>query len=152
MGRGPVAITVAFWVNRVLPRTASTLVDRYLGPGTETLFHFALRENTLQLWSGVWRGTTSYELETPLSGWVHLAFTHGGRTTKLFVDGALVAQRDDTLPKGTGLVTTAPLVVGAFVKDPTRVWQHFDGALDDLRLYDRALSDAEIETLAAAGR
>lgn len=152
VARGPVAMTVALWVNRERPHTASTLVDRYLGPGTETAFHFALRGNTLSLWSGLWSHTTTYELERPLTGWVHLAFTHGGRTTKIFVDGTLVAQRDDTRMKAPGITTTAPLVVGALVKDPTRVWQHLDGAVDELRLYDRALSNAEIEALASADR
>jgi hypothetical protein len=80
---------------------------------------------------------------------VHLAFTHAGRTTKIFVDGTLVAQRDDTRMKSPGTVTAAPLVVGALVKDPTRVWQHLDAAVDDLRLYDRALSNDEVAVLAA---
>jgi RNA polymerase sigma-70 factor (ECF subfamily) len=152
VARGPVAMTVSLWVNRQRPHTASTLVDRYLGPGTQVYFHFALRGSTLLLWSALWSGTTSYELETPLDGWVHLAFTHAGRTTKIFVGGALVAARDDTHPKSPGIVTTAPLIVGAFVKDPTRVWQHLDAAVDELRLYDRALSDAEIASLASSDR
>jgi hypothetical protein len=31
----------------------------------------------------------------------------------------------------------------------TRVGQHFEGAIDDLRLYDRALSDDELRALAS---
>jgi RNA polymerase sigma factor (sigma-70 family) len=152
VGRGPVAMTLALWVKRDGSGATSTLVDRALGPGPESVFHFALAGNKLKLWSGLWSHNTIYELEAPLSGWVHLAFTHGGRTTKIFVDGTLVAQRDDTRMKAPGVVTTAPLVVGALVKDPARVWQRLGGAVDELRLYDRALSDAEIEALASAGR
>jgi RNA polymerase sigma-70 factor (ECF subfamily) len=151
-GRWPAALSVAFWLRRDRLHTTSTLVDRSLGPGTQTFFHFALRGDALQLWSGIWSHTVTHELERPLEGWVHLAFTHAGRTTKLFIDGALVAQRDDTGPKNPGTVTTAPLVVGALVRDPTRAWQHLDGAIDDLRVYERALSNDEIAALAAAPR
>jgi hypothetical protein len=150
--RQPVALTVAFWAIRLRAGKATTFVHRELPLGTSPLFHFALLGDTLQLWSGAWSRTTRYALEAPLSGWVHLAFTHAGRTTKIFIDGTLVVQRDDTPPKPIDLVTTAPLVVGALVRDPSRVWQHLDGAVDDLRFYDRALSDAEIEALATLGR
>jgi RNA polymerase sigma factor (sigma-70 family) len=149
VGRGPVALTVALWINRQRPHTASTLVDRSFGPGAKAYFHFALRGNTLQLWSGLWSRTTTYELESLPAGWVHLAFTHAGRTTKIFVDGALVAQRDDTPVKSPGTMTSAPVVVGALVKDAARPWQHLDGAIDELRLYDRAVSNDEIAALAS---
>jgi len=149
---GPTALTVALWLKRHRPRTASTIVDRHLGPGTESVFHFALRGDTLQLWSGRWSHTTVHQLEAPPEGWVHLAFTHAGRTTKVFLDGVLVVQRDDTRLKSPGTTTAAPLIVGALVRDPTQPWQHLDGQIDELRLYERALTSDEIGALAAAGR
>jgi RNA polymerase sigma-70 factor (ECF subfamily) len=150
--QGPTALTVALWLKRQRPHTASTIVDRHLGPGPETVFHFALRGDTLQLWSGRWSHTTVHQLEAPPEGWVHLAFTHAGRTTKVFLDGVLVVQRDDTRLKSPGTTTAAPLIVGALVKDPTQPWQHFDGQIDELRLYERALTNEEVAALAAAGR
>jgi hypothetical protein len=135
----------------VRPHTASTLVDRSLGPGAKAYFHFALRGNTLQLWSDLWSHTTTYELEALPAGWVHLAFTHAGRTTKIFVGGALVAQRDDTPGKSPATLTGAPVVVGALVRDATHPWQHLDGAVDELRLYDRAVSNDEVAALASLG-
>jgi hypothetical protein len=149
-GSDPVALSVAFWLKRANPRAVTTLLDRHLGPGTESYFHLGLRGDTLQLWSGRWSHTTIHAVEPPLDGWVHVAFTHAGRTTRIFIDGRPVVERDDTWSKGTGLGTSAPVVVGALVREPGVPWQHLDGAIDELWMYDRALGADEIAALAAA--
>jgi RNA polymerase sigma-70 factor (ECF subfamily) len=149
-GRGPVAMTVALWVKRERPRAITTFIDRDLDPEGDDYVHFRIQGNTLQLWSGVWSRTTTHALAAPLEGWTHLAFTHAGNTTRIFVGGRLVAERRDTGIKGAGVPTGAPLIVGAAVQDPTQVWQHLDGAVDDLRLYERALTTEEVAALASA--
>ena len=72
-----------------------------------------------------------------LSQWQHLAATYDGSTARFYVDGAQVASR--TVSGGIGSSNTWRIgaygsVVGGF----------FDGLIDELRVYNRALSAAEI--------
>ncbi|MCA9136174.1 MAG: RICIN domain-containing protein, partial [Planctomycetales bacterium] len=80
----------------------------------------------------------------PTRQWVHVAVTISGDTGKLFVNGQLVATNSS--------MTINPIDVGTmynflgksqFGADPL-----FNGALDDVHFFSRALSDSEITTLA----
>ena len=68
---------------------------------------------------------------------------------RLYVDGTEMAHhRGERQPLGTG---SNPLTVGGHInpRDPHRITQRIHGALDELVLFDRALSSAEIATLAS---
>jgi chitodextrinase len=70
--------------------------------------------------------------------WTHLAATYDGAQIRIFVNGAQVAA---TAATGTYQVNTSPLWIGG-----NAVYgEHFKGKLDDLRIYPRALSLAEIQ-------
>ena len=71
--------------------------------------------------------------------WVHLAATYDGTTQRLFVNGAQVASRAQT---GSLTVSTGAVRIGG-----NQVFgEYFQGRIDDLRIYNRALSAAEITT------
>lgn len=74
--------------------------------------------------------------------WHHLAGSYDGATLRLYVDGQLVNQMPASGPLR---VTTEPLYIGA--KNPWGFF--FQGTLDEIAIFDRALSDAEIGALAA---
>jgi hypothetical protein len=122
------------------------IASRYLGPSEENFFHFAFARDSLRVWSGTWRGWTSKALPGREDDWIHVAFTHAGPRTRLFVNGALVAHHDDQPVRGSG-VATRPVIIGGSIHRG-EIWQHLDGAVDEVRIYDRALSDDEIEALA----
>ena len=75
----------------------------------------------------------------PLNSWSHLASTYDGATLRLYVDGVEVANRSQTasIPTSTG-----PLTLGG---DPL-YGQYFQGLIDEVRVYARALSGAEIQS------
>lgn len=75
--------------------------------------------------------------------WHHVAASWDGSVKRLYVDGALIAQQADTLVDSTELV-----LVGAD-KDSGSVGLQYTGAIDDLRIYDRPLADADIAALAS---
>jgi hypothetical protein len=69
--------------------------------------------------------------------WRHVAVTYGGGTLSLYVDSILV----DSIPATGNICTSsAPFQLGSFSQGDA----FFDGALDEVRIYDRALSAGEI--------
>ena len=75
----------------------------------------------------------------PVNVWSHLAATFDGTMQRLFVNGVQVG----SLPV-TGTLVQTP---GAFRIGGNNIWgEWFSGAIDDLRVYDRALSATEIQT------
>lgn len=73
----------------------------------------------------------------PLNAWVHLAATYDGSALRLYVGGALAG----TTPlAGSLLSSTSPLRIGG-----NGVWgEYFSGLIDDVRVYNRPLGQAEI--------
>ncbi len=73
----------------------------------------------------------------PLNAWSHLAVSYDGGTMRLYVNGAQVATRAQT---GAIVASTGPLRFGG-----NSVWgEWFAGRLDELRVYNRALTAAEV--------
>ena len=84
--------------------------------------------------------TTSYP--TDGNSWIHVAATWDGNTVKLYYNGA---------QEGSSLAYAGPIVangtaLGIGAQSDNIRW--FAGAMDDVRLYNRALSLAEIQALA----
>jgi hypothetical protein len=70
--------------------------------------------------------------------WTHLAATYDGANQRLFVNGVQVASRAQTGPIGT---SASPLRVGG-----NGIWgEFFNGRIDEVRVYNRALTQAEIQ-------
>jgi Concanavalin A-like lectin/glucanases superfamily len=70
--------------------------------------------------------------------WTHLAFTYDGAHMRLYVNGSLVA---------TQAQADAPLAAPGDLKIGCSAWwweEGFDGRIDEVRIYDRALSAGEI--------
>ncbi|MCK6211008.1 hypothetical protein KZX45_10675 [Georgenia sp. EYE_87] len=77
----------------------------------------------------------------PLGTWVHLAGTYDGTTMRFYVDGVL---QDSTA--GPSAVATNGLALGIGAEPGG--YRKLRGGLDEVRLYDRALSAQEIAGLA----
>lgn len=77
--------------------------------------------------------------------WHHVASVYDGNRMYLYVDGVLDNSKD-----ATGLIdtNTYPVLIGENAERNQRWW---DGLVDDVRIYDNALSAAEITVLAGAG-
>ena len=75
----------------------------------------------------------------PANAWTHLATTYDGTSLKLYVNGVVAT----TLAVGGPIATaTNPLRIGG-----NSVWgEWFNGLIDDVRVYNRALSPSEIQT------
>ena len=79
----------------------------------------------------------------PIDGsWQHVAATYDGTTIKLYIDGVL----EGSMP-WTGTIASNATALGIGAQSNNTRW--FQGDLDDVRLYNRALSAGEIAALAA---
>lgn len=74
----------------------------------------------------------------PLNTWTHLATTYDGTTLRLYVNGNLSATR---LLVGVIEVNSTPLRIGG----NTHPDQFFQGRVDEIRVYSRALSETEVQ-------
>ena len=77
--------------------------------------------------------------------WVHLTLTHTAGEWRLYVDG----QRRATEPGPAAEVFDAPWAIGRRGPLDAADQRHFVGDISDVRVYDEALSDAEVAALAA---
>jgi hypothetical protein len=73
------------------------------------------------------------------NAWTHLAGTYDGTTLRLYVNGVQVSSRAQT---GAIAVSTNPLQIGG----DTLYGQYFQGRIDEIRVYNRALSAAQIQS------
>ncbi len=71
--------------------------------------------------------------------WTHLAATYDGSMIRLYVNGLLVSSVTQT---GSITPTSSPLTIGG--NDP--YGEYFVGRIDDVRVYNRALTATDIQT------
>jgi fibronectin type 3 domain-containing protein len=75
----------------------------------------------------------------PVNTWSHLAATFDGSTLRLFVDGVPAGSQ---AAAGSLATSTGPLRFGG-----NGIWgEYFQGLIDEVRVYNRALTQAEIQT------
>jgi hypothetical protein len=74
----------------------------------------------------------------PTNTWSHLAISYDGAMLRLYLNGLLVSNAPET-----SLITTStsPLFIGG---DQT-MGQYFNGRIDEVRIYNRGLTAAEIQ-------
>ena len=77
-------------------------------------------------------------LPLTVNTWAHLAATYDGATMRLYVNGVQVASRAQT---GAIATSTNPLQIGG----DSFYGQYFAGLIDEVRIYNQALSVAEIQ-------
>ena len=80
----------------------------------------------------------------PHQEWHHAAGTYDGSTVKIYSDGYLVDSIATTGPIGKG---SNPLIFGGMSDGSGGMTAGFEGWLDDVRIYDRALTAEEIREI-----
>jgi hypothetical protein len=110
------------------------------GTGANELF-FALASG--QLWTytnGVQRAISSNLI--PANQWSHIVITRSGSNVTQYINANIDGQGTD----GVALVTTCPVLIGvdADTGCSAGLGNYFNGHIDDVRVYNRALSEEEI--------
>jgi hypothetical protein len=100
--------------------------------------HLGFRDFRVAVWN--YRNDEVVGTPAPPPGWHHLGYTFDGVTHRLYIDGAPVA--DGAMGTQTGRV--AVIRLGA---SNAMASQPFAGSIDDVRIFGRALSAAELALL-----
>lgn len=87
---------------------------------------------------------TGISTSTTKDRWAHYAFTKSGSTVAYYIDGVLVYT-------GSGASATASALPWHIMKNGTAAGQYLKGKADDVRIYTRPLSAAEIKQLYDVG-
>jgi len=140
-GIGSGAFSVSAWVN--LDSTAVQGIFDFLDQSEDTvLYHY-------DSGGGPWHFSTdsgqSAEIEagTATTGtWTHLVATAGGSNQTLYQDGSQIGSNSDA----ASLSYTGGIVFGQYAGS-----NYLDGQLDDLRVYDKALTSTEVSNLYNTG-
>jgi hypothetical protein len=115
------------------------LVDTSDGIGTQVGFRApAYRSLGLDTW--MWGGETLLEVKIPDQNvWHHCVYTFDGNTHRFFLNGKEMTK--STVPSQKGILRQ--LMFGNYPSGD----QYFKGKMDDIRIYNRALSESEIKNL-----
>ncbi|HLY11671.1 MAG TPA: LamG domain-containing protein [Planctomycetota bacterium] len=141
-------LTIAFWFRKdQVPNDWARLVgkgdlnNRNYGVFLGASFH---QDHLLfQQWDASKKAVTEVngKFHTELGKWYHVAAVAKGEDASLYIDGKL----DMTLKrKGVPATSADPLILGY----PGSM-RPFAGMLDDVRIYERALTESEIQALAS---
>ena len=142
--------TMAAWVN--VPSTGNNEIivctmTGFSGAGME----FYLNPSNIPV-VAIFTGTSTNQYAgsaISANAWHHVAVTYNGSLVSLYADGAVISSSTNSInpaaPGGSGQVRIwLPYNQGGVV--------NFLGSIDDVRVYSRALSAAEIKALYTAGK
>jgi hypothetical protein len=145
------AFTVTVWAraDRVLSNEVGCLVSKRFGALLDNTWQVCLTNaNVLRFYTtaGTFPGDSLDGAVMTPNAWHHVTAMYDGSNKILLLDGGLPASSMATIMYDSGEV-----LLGADIDaNPAETFTGavFPGAIDDVRFYDRVLSDAEIEALA----
>jgi hypothetical protein len=133
-------MTIEAWVFPTVTKTDwATLVIKERPAGLA----YALYGSSPQNQPGAYMFTTSDQglagpSALPLNTWTHVAATYDGTTLRIFINGTEAAS---TFASGNIIVSGGALRMGG-----NNVWgEYFTGRIDEIRIYNRALTQAQIQ-------
>jgi hypothetical protein len=139
--RGP--YTIAAWIRPSATTEQIALLSKPYGNNTGNSWQLEVLDTDRVSLSGGDPHTLASPAAVSPDAWHHVAGTWDGTTKRLFIGGAQVAAQAATVA-----YDGHDVYLGGDQNSGNEVL-HWDGVLDDLRVYSRALSAAEIAALAA---
>lgn len=143
-------MTVALWVFRRSKHASEMLLGRRMGPDSSDLWGLCyVRERygfgvaTMDNGGG---GAGAPFAESDLNAWIHLAGVYDGGNVRLYRNGALQAAGPYS-----GIIPDerSPITIGAGDNGSEGIGEFSDSVIDDVRIYNRALSAKEIQEIAS---
>ena len=137
-------VTISAWVNRLSATTGfSAVLSRETGTTSGQYYWLGLSGDRAEFYglSGVLSTAT-----VPIGIWTHLAATHDGTTARIYVNGSQVTSQNSS---DVFKADTSKLTICGNQNDASgTIAERWNGLVDDLQLYNRALTATEIAILA----
>lgn len=135
-------ITMAAWVKPSAAVGSSDILAKSNGSniGGYILGSATSDRLTASVYTTAWQSVTSANLVYSIGVWVHVAAVYDGSTFKIYANGIEVGSRSLS---GNINDINSPLTIGG--NGGAQSWL---GSIDDVRIYDRALSESDIKLLA----
>lgn len=135
------AMSVECWVKTdVVGQKNVWFLNRVFSGGTWTGYRMGVLDGKpcFEIPRTPWSHHLKAANHLPTGRWVHLAGTYDGQVLRIYMDG-----EEEGVMERSGPVrpNTFPLVLGSFAVGHDA---HFTGLLDEVKLYDRALSGEEV--------
>ena len=142
------AITVETWIKPSAFTNYDAIVANFVWPTNPEGFSFRVMANGKLVWRAVLSGNNAYSITSNAAletgNWYHVAVTHNSSYTRLYINGTL--DKEET-PGGTIINLGKALKIGWDDYAADRV---FDGTIDEVRIWDEALTAEVIAEHAAA--
>ncbi|HZM41677.1 MAG TPA: PQQ-dependent sugar dehydrogenase, partial [Acidimicrobiales bacterium] len=132
-------MTLEAWV---FPTTVNAVWRDVVYKGNDDYYLEATSSNGRPVGGGTFGGGNAEASGTAnlaVNTWTHLATTYDGTTLRFYVNGTQVSS---TARTGAIAADNGPLTIGG---DPL-YGQHFSGRIDDVRVYNRALTATQLQT------
>ncbi len=149
------SFTISLWANPyILDGPANAAEGHYMSPITSRddfpTRGFLMYKTPSGKWSmGVgngnysgWQGLVTQD-DAVAKDWTHLAFTFASNYLTGYTKGIPFQSIEATLSSNT----SRPLRIGAGTTESLSPKFYFNGSIDDVRIYNRALSEAEVQAL-----
>ena len=144
------AITVEAWINRTSIAGSFDPVVKKAGVGFGQTNGYALEfiDSNIGFW--IYSQTNGWNrspgADVPLQTWTHVAGVYDGTAIQLYVNGAVAGA--PTMWPGPIAPSPNELNIG---RDPANLGRLYRGLIDEVSIYNRALSASEVQSLFAAG-
>ena len=138
--------TLEAWVNpgQLLEFTWQPLIAKEIEPTPPSLW---LYRNTVEVWVGpLDQPAAASATGLALNSWHHLVATYDGSNIKIYIDGALDVSAPYTATTPTN---TNPFTIGGAFEGGSPSF--FQGLMDEVSVYNRALTAGEVEAIYNAG-
>jgi hypothetical protein len=136
------AITQAAWVylygTSLVGSGFDPLIMKSLTTENGFMYRMVANPDYIAAAFNTWDTSQGAAQVTPLNQWHHVATVFNGSTLRMYYDGAFIGSQPMVM---TIVSDNRPLTIGA---DVPGVLEIFNGRIDDVCIYNRALTDADI--------
>jgi hypothetical protein len=151
-------LTLASWVKRGRDENWERIMGKYYWSSSEEIgswvMHFGDSNNIICRFNinNNWQQVVSPSNSIATSNnqkWQHVACTYDGARLAIYIDGQ---KKSEVFASGLISTSDNPITIGVTTNPELQTQSPFSGDMDDLRIYNYALADSEINQLWQLGK
>lgn len=138
---GNTELTLSAWIRpEDLNGTYRGIITKWFQNASSDTYAILLA-NTNQILAAVKGNPEIFSGMISANNWIQVVYTHSLTVDKIFINGVLVSTSNVSVGMSS---STIPIIIGADSNNGT-IWRFFKGKIDEVKIYNRALTIQEIE-------